>query len=309
MTTSVAVCVFAQSPAAVQDSDYAIGAGDVLNVTIVDYPDLSAKYRVSDAGTIEIPGLKAPILAAGHAASQVSADISKALLAADMLRNPMVHVFVEEYQSRNVTVVGAVTKPSVYALSRNMTVLEVLSLAGGLAPTAGDTVTVIRKEAQGGQGAGSPLNHRYVVELSKLMQGKDVNMMVQPGDVVSVATAPLIYVVGAVNKPGAFPVPNAKGGVTILEAVALAEGVKSIASTSHSFIVRRSEDNLKHEEIPVDLAKAMGPDPGAITLQDSDILYIPDSGAKKSLHVMGQVALQAISGIAIYGIGYRLGTH
>jgi polysaccharide biosynthesis/export protein len=297
----------AQSPA-VETSDYAIGAGDVLNITIADAPDFSGKYRVSDDGTIVIAGLKGPVRAAGHSATEVSAEITKALVAADLIRDPMVHVFVEEYQSRNVTVLGAVQKPSVYALSRSMTVLEVLSMAGGPAPTAGDTLTVIRKPAKSTGSETPGVTQRFVVEMSKLMAGKDVNITVEPGDVVSLSSAPVIYVVGAVNKPGGFPVPNARGGVTVLEALALAEGTKPAAAMKQGVIVHRSEDNVEQQDIPVDLSAVMHRHPTDVKLQDNDILFVPESGTKKTLQVLGQIAIAATTGIAVYGIGYRLGT-
>jgi polysaccharide biosynthesis/export protein len=317
-----AMIAAAQSPAAsaastpatqtqsIAPSDYAIGAGDVLTITIADADDFSGKYRVSDDGAIIIPGLKSPIQAAGHSAAEVSAAITKALVQADLIRDPMVHVFVEEYQSRNITVLGAVQKPSVYPLSRSMTVLEVLSLAGGPTINAGDTLTVIRKPIKTAGSDAPGVTQRFVIEMNKLMAGKDVNMAVEPGDVVTLSSAPVIYVVGAVNKPGAFPVPNARtGGVTVLEALALAEGTKSVAAMTHGVVVHRSEDNIEHQDIPVNLADVMHRRPtNDVKLQDNDILFVPESGSKKTLQALGQIAIAATAGIAVYGIGYRLGT-
>ena len=291
--------------------DYFIGPEDVLTIAVANSPELSGKFRVSEAGYLALPGLPAPVKAEGCTDRELSGRIADALQAAELMRDPLVHVFVEEYHSRTVTVVGAVAKPSVYPLQKPTTLLEVLSLAGGLLPSAGSTAVLVRKDQP--SRAGGPLDSdrplpgkdsRLTIDLTKLMAGKDrsLNVEVRAGDVVSVATAPFIYVVGAVVKPGGFALQDSHSGITVLQALAMAQGLTPVAAGSRSMIVRRSGSGSNQQEIPVDLSKLMAGKLGDQPLESNDILFIPDSKSKKALGKMGQVATQMVGGLAYYGI-------
>jgi len=291
--------------------DYLIGPEDVLMIAVANSPELSGKFRVSEAGYLALPGLPAPVKAEGYTDRELSRKIADALQAAELLRDPMVHVFVEEYHSRIVTVVGAVAKPSVYPLQKPTTLLEVLSVAGGLSPNAGSTAVLVRKDQPSRPGGPSDFDRplpsndsRLTIDLAKLMAGKDpsLNIEVRAGDVVSVAIAPLIYVVGAVVKPGGFVLQDPHSGITVLQALAMAQGLKSIAAGSRSLIVRRLENGSNRQEIPIDVSKLMAGKLGDQPLEPNDILFIPESGAKKALSRTGEVAVQMANGALMYGI-------
>jgi polysaccharide export outer membrane protein len=119
----------------------------------------------------------------------------------------------------------------------------------------------------------------------------------------------VVYVVGAVTKPGGFTMSNPSEGISVMQAIALAEGFRSVASTHHGLIIRQSTSESGRKEIPVDIAQMMSGKDTDMLLAPNDILYIPDSGAKKTLKVMGDIAMATVNGIAIYGVGYRIGTH
>jgi polysaccharide export outer membrane protein len=289
--------------------DYIIGPGDVLTIAVANSPELSGRFRVSEAGYLALPGLAAPVKAEGCTDRELSTRIAEALQAAELMRDPLVHVFVEEYRSRTVTVVGAVAKPSVYPLQKPTTLLEVLSLAGGLSPNAGTTAVLVRKDQPARTGGPSnfdrPLpgsDSTLTIDLAKLMLGKDpsLNVEVRAGDVVSVATAPFIYVVGAVIKPGGFVLQDSDSGITVLQALAMAQGLKPIAAGSRSLIVRRSGSN--RQEIPINVSSLMAGKLGDQPLEPNDILFIPESGTKKALNKTGEIAVQMASGLAMYGI-------
>jgi polysaccharide biosynthesis/export protein len=291
--------------------DYIIGPEDVLTIAVADFPELTGKFRVSEAGYLTLPGLPVPVKAEGCTERELSRKIADALQAAELLRDPMVHVFVEEYHSRTVTVVGAVAKPSVYPLQKPTTLLEVLSLAGGLLPSAGTTAVLVRKDQPSRVGGPSdsdrPLpgnDSTLTIDLAKLMVGKDPssNVEVRAGDVVSVATAPFIYVVGAVVKPGGFVLQDPDSGITVLKALAMAQGLKPIAAGGRSMIVRRSGSGSNQQEIPIDVTKLMAGKLGDRPLEPNDILFIPESGTKKALSKTGEIATQMVSGLALYGI-------
>jgi polysaccharide export outer membrane protein len=194
------------------------------------------------------------------------------------------------------------------------TVLEALSMAGGLTPTAGTDLTILRTESLEPQGPSeakrepSSRQSTIKIDLASLLSGKDPagNAPLQPEDALTVSTAPVVYVVGAVGKPGAFVIQDPNSGLTVLKAVALAEGLKPIASGKHCLIIRRTASSQQPEDIPIDLAKLM-----AHKIQDNhmsfnDILFVSESSSKKNVRAMAQTAQSALVGIATYCIGYRV---
>jgi len=289
--------------------DYTIGPGDVLTITVAEAPEFGGKTRVGDSGSIHLLGMASPVVAEGKSAAQLSADIRQALIDAKQLRDPQVSVFVDEYHGRTVTVLGAVNKPAVYSLQRRTTVLEAISAAGGALPNSGSTATIVRGPASA-EATGTAIGSVQIVNLSRLAEGQDLtaNAEVRNGDIINVSAAQLVYVVGAVTKPGGFVLTNPEEGISASQAVALAEGFTRLASVHRGVIVRQSTSDQARREIPVDLAKMMAGQETDVLLAPNDILYVPDSGAKKTLKVMGDVAMATVNGIAIYGIGYKIGT-
>lgn len=298
-------------------SDYLVGPRDVLTISVADLPEINAgkkddgKFRVTETGYIVLPTLSNPIKAEGLTASEVSERIARALRDADILRDPIVSVYVEEFHSRTVTVLGSVVKPSVYSLAKPTTLLEALSMASGLTPTAGNVVTIIRKnpapeseatKMDSGQLGGSS----RAIDLAKLMLGKDpsLNIEVRDGDTISVSTAPIVYVVGAVNKPGGFALQDPNSGLTILQALAEAQGYNSIAKPKESLIIRRSASGQDRQKISINLQGIMEGKVPDQWLEANDILFVPESGTKKNLRSWGSaIGNGLITGVAIYGLG------
>jgi len=297
-------------------ADYTIGPGDILGITIGDMPDMSGKYRVTDKGYVVLPMLPTPVKAEGLTALGLSKSIGEALRAAELLREPVVNVYVEEVRSRTVLVLGAVQKPSAYPLDKpHVTVLEALSMAGGLLPQAGNTVTVVRKAHQQADlsnvGAGQKTlleDQTLTLDMGKLTTSKDptLNVEVHAGDVISVSTAPAVYVVGAVNKPGGFAILDPAAGVTVLQALAMAEGLTHTASSDRAVIVRQGPGDQQRQEIAFNVAKLMERRTSDMSLQPNDILFVPESRIKKSVARVVAVAVQGAQGAAFYGLGYRV---
>ncbi len=298
-------------PYTVPPADYKIGPGDVLNIICSYVGEIGGKVRVSEQGFIEAPGLPKPIKAAGLSPAELGAQIAEQLKQADIVREPIISVFVEEYHSRTVSVLGAVTKPSIYPLDRPTTILEAISLAGGLLPTAGGSLTLIRK------GHDLPIGHIkgdntvVQIELGKLMAGNDpsLNLKVEAGDVLTVATAPVVYVVGAVVQPGGYVVEDPSSDLTVLQAIAKAQGLKPDASASRAMIIRRGSDGQQRKEIPIDLSGVFKGKGSDLDLQRNDILFVPESGTKRTLQALAQAAISGVAGMATYGAGYRLAGH
>jgi polysaccharide biosynthesis/export protein len=145
------------------------------------------------------------------------------------------------------------------------------------------------------------------VDLPTLVNGRDPsdNILISPNDVISVPRAEMVYVTGNVNKPGAFPL-NEHNGITVLQAISLAEGLKPEASAKNAKVFRPKGDGAEKEEIPVNVSAIMngktvnGKSPD-FTLQARDILFIPDSTSKKAGVRAAEAAVQAVTGMLIWG--------
>ena len=296
-------------------SDYLIGPDDILSIKVMDSWELSGKYRVTEEGYVQVPWLSNQIKAAGLTTLQVSRALGDALKAADLFLGPVVTVLVEEYHGRTVTVLGAVARPSVYPLPKPTTVLELLSMAGGLLPNAGTKLTIAHKTPQI-EGLSETdremlaLQSTVTISLNKLLNGQDLSLNVQvlPGDAVTVSTAPVIFVVGAVARPGGYAVQD-RNEMTTLQALALAGGLTPDAGRSRSLIIRRSTSGQDRRLIPVNLKRLMTGKLPDQYLEANDILFVPESSSRKSLHHMEDLAVNTANTAAVYGIGFRLVPH
>ena len=126
--------------------DYLVGPGDVLSISVYDNEDLTTKVRVSSSGTIVMP-LLGQVEVQGATVNAITDKITR-LLANGYLVNPQVNIFVEEYRSKKVVVLGNVRTPGLIELSGPTNFLELVSKAGGLEKDAGDTATIQRKGGQ-----------------------------------------------------------------------------------------------------------------------------------------------------------------
>jgi polysaccharide biosynthesis/export protein len=297
-----------------QMNEYIIGPEDVLRIDILDVDELSHQYPVSNRGTIYISILSAPVVAAGLTIPQFTESLSKELKDTGMLADPHITITVTESKAHSVAVTGAVKKPQVYQVFSQTTLLDVLSQAEGLADDASSVAIVRRgdiaihilgldkqdKTADGHKGAAL---RTVTVDLKTLMENSNpgVNVAVYPGDRITVPRAGIVYVVGAVNKPGGFAMRSNSHGITALQALALAQDTKPTALSKDTVIIRTDSDGSQgRKQIPVDLKKVIqgkSPDP---MLQAEDILFVPDSAGKRALRRGVEAALQITSGALIY---------
>lgn len=295
---------------------YMIGVGDIIDVRVSNEESLTGRYQVDQSGEIHLPLLSQPIAAAGSTTFALAGKLRDELKKQDILKDPAVTVFIERGMSQNVTLLGAVARPGVYPVEKPTTVLEALSYAGGLQPNAGSTLTITRGERPGmpGSGNASDVNAQteektVVVDLNALATGHEpaANELVRAGDVITVSTAPIVFVVGAVMRPGAFTVSDSQGGMTVLQAVALAEGTTPVASLGKAVVVRQSSNDAERQEIAVKLDDVMEGKATDIVLQANDILFIPESGFKKGFRRITDVAVGMAQQAMGYGLGVRIG--
>jgi polysaccharide export outer membrane protein len=294
-----------------QMDGYLIGPDDVLSVYIMDVPELSRDYRVDSNGTVTIAMLSKPISAAGLTLSQFSDHLSAELKAAGLVSDPHITTSVTQSRLHAVAITGAVKKPQVYPVFTHTTLLDLLSEAEGLSDDAGNTAIVRRGDvAMHSLGQDSKVSRpgqsdpaTVMVDLKQLLESGDphANVDIYPGDRVTVTRAAVIYVVGAVNKPGGFAMRPSSHGMTVLQALALAEDTKGTAKRDQSMIIRNDAQSPEgRKQIPVDLKKILSGKSSDPTLQAEDILFVPDSSSKRALHRGLESVLQAVTGVTIY---------
>lgn len=286
--------------------DYVISPDDVLDVYVVEVVELSRAFRVSSNGTITLPYIPQPLKAAGLTLPQLSSSIREALHTSGVVTNALVTVSVQQSRLHSVSVSGSVKHPQIYPLFGRSTLLDVISQAEGLAPDAGNTAVIRRGEIAARALGVNPEDETGLtsqVDITKMMEVGDrsANVAIYPGDRVTVQRAGIVYVIGAVNKPGGYTIRPNRSGMTVMQAVALAENVKSTARRDQAMIIRvdaQSEDGRK--QIRVNLKEVLAgriPDP---TLQTEDILFVPDSTALKAMQKGLESAVQITTGIIIY---------
>jgi len=156
------------------------------------------------------------------------------------------------------------------------------------------------------QGDPPPLANITTINLNDLMETGDTknNIPLQAGDIVTVPHAGIVYVLGAVNRPGGFVLSNDRAQLTTLKILALAGGMTRIAKSDKAVIVRKDNQGQQHE-VSVDLKKVLHREAEDLQLQPSDILYIPESGAKQTLLRTSELAIALGVGIALYRIAYH----
>lgn len=287
-------------------SNYIIGPEDVLDVDVFNVPELRKTVRVSNDGTIAL-SLLGHVKAAGLTTEQLRDELEEKY-GETYLQNPQVSVYITEYHAQPVSVIGAVERPGLYQLTGPRTLIEVLSMAGGMAKRtsapAGKTLFVTRK---GGFGDLAPAEgmelvapEKLEINITRLLYSHEdaLNIEIQPRDTISITKADVVYVMGDVRKPGGFVLED-RENLTILQALALAEGVLNTAAKGQARIIRETAEGPK-TEIPVDLKKVLAGKSPDMILAANDILFVPNSAAKSALKRGAEAAIGTVSGILIY---------
>jgi len=326
--------------ARVMPHDYVIGNGDLLDLEVFDVKELSREVRVSQTGSIGIPLVPVRLHVAGLTEVQAEQKIAEVLESSGLVSHAEVSVAVKERKSKPITVVGAVSHPMVYQADRPVTLLEVLAEAGGVANDAGDTVIVNRPSQEASSDPWEPpaigpegsapvaapsdtavskssanpaapadppaMSNTITINLNELMESGDAanNIILQAGDIVTVPHSGIVYVLGAVSRPGGFVLANDRGQMTTLKVLALAGGLNSTAKKDHAVIVRKDAQGQQHEVV-VDLKKVMARQAEDVQLQPSDVLYVPDSAARKAMLRTVELGIALGTGIALYRVAYR----
>ncbi len=275
-----------------QPNRYRIGPGEVLDIRILKHPELSREnVRVDEGGMIHMPLIKGDIQAACKTEGELAKDIATGYL--KYYRDPQVDVFVKEYHSREVAVIGAINDQGRYQMQRRIRLLELLTYAKGPSDKAGQTINIVRNpRAQACEETATPAEETagfISLRLNDTLRGEPkANPFVQPGDIVTVPEADQVYVVGNVYHPQALPM---KDPISVSRAVAMAGGPVQDAKTDHVRIIRQTPGTNTKQEIVVNLGAIARKQAEDVALLPNDIVEIPTSTSKSLIRsLLGAVA-------------------
>jgi polysaccharide export outer membrane protein len=236
---------------------YRLGSEDVVRVTVYGHPELTALSRVAEDGSIALPAV-GRISLGGLSAKEAEQKIARLLADKEVVKDAQVGVFVEQYQSKLVSVLGQVARPGVLTITRGSTVTELISQAGGLTEDAGDVAIVTRK--------GRRSDEQIVVDLAALLEGRPdtPEPRVSDGDRIFIPKSERFYVYGEVNRPGAYRLER---GMTVMQALSLAGGL-SDKGTERGMRITRKTDAGGEETIPAQLTQQ---------IRANDVLQVKES--------------------------------
>lgn len=299
-------------PSAHQTSSYLLGEGDLLEIRVFGVEELSSLVRIGSRGSISLPLL-------GHvdAAGLTKEDLEQALAAKlsdlRLVRDPQVTVFLKEYRSQAIHVLGAVNKPGQYVITSSMRLIDAISLAGGLDPLRSGSTVLVKHQSTGESGLAPTLaqepgdpNSVETVDLKALMERVDpeLNILLRSGDVVQVLErkSEVFYVVGDVNRAGVFEYPSqGKRDLLVSQALAMAGGPARTAKTKAGLLVRYGPDG-ERQQLAVDLGAILKGKRKDFPVRPNDIIFIPGSTFKSLAAAFTQAAPWAVSNSLVYGL-------
>lgn len=309
------------------DEDYKVAPSDVIEVIVDDAPELSVRYRINTSGNIPLRYLGSTAVA-GMNCDEIAKYIADGLRG-KYLKDPKVFVSVYQYNSRSFFIQGAVRAPGVYVIEGRPSLFKLITIAGGLQENHGANAYIFReikakpeKLELGGKGKLTGESEKddklaKIVDNAKGTEG-DVqiegdndydlitaniggilrgrltnNTYIQPSDVVYIPPADVFYVAGEVRSPGQYPL---KLGVTLRQALSLAQGAPFKAALNRGIIFREDPATGKFTEIAVDMGAVQSGKKEDMQILPNDIVYVPNSAVKS---VSGAL-LNALATTAIF---------
>jgi len=267
-----------------------IAPGDLLHITVFDVPEMTQEVRVGANGKAQL-ALIGDIALAGMTGQEAAETIARELRNKKLLLSPQVNVLVKEFASQGVSVTGEVQHPGIYQVLGSRTLLDLISMAGGLTNLADTRITVQRRGAA---------EEKVTVKLKTDDPEASLanNVQIYPGDLILVPRAGIVYVLGDVNRPGGFVMQDS-GKITLLQVLAQAGGASRTASLNKAVLMRKNTQGYVSTKLQVGRIER-GQDPD-LELHANDILFVPNNRLKNVLSGTQGVA-SAIGSASIYAV-------
>ena len=292
----LALTPHAQQPA---DDRYRIGPGDVLDIRVYNRPQLSREaVRVEGNGMIRMPLIENEIQAACRTEGELAKEIATGY--AKYYKNLQVDVFIKEYHSKQVAVIGAVNEQSRFELQRRVRLLELLTYAKGPSPKAGQTINIVHSTMP------SPCKQTDDTDttaafssykLSDVLQGDPkANPYVEAGDIITLPEADQVYIVGNVFMPLTIPL---REPITLTRAIAMAGGLKQDTRKDKIRVLRQEPGTSVRKEIMVDLYAIEKKRSEDLALVANDIIDVPTSAGKSLLRSLIQGVVPGVGQLPV----------
>ena len=264
-----------------------IGPGDLLEVNVMDTPEMEQQVRVADDGSVPLAYIGSVHLA-GQTPAAAAVTIEQTLLQKKVMYKPQVTVRMMEMATQDVSVLGQVRTPGTYAITTPQTILKVLSLAGGLSETADRNITIKRNRT------GEQIKYFVANDADQALASVPI---VDPGDTVLVARVPVVYVMGDVSRPGEYALATNDAQASLLQVIAMAGSANHTSKQSRVRLIRTTDHG--QVEMPVRLDQMEEGKQPPLMLQANDIIYVPFSWLKNA--AMGTATIAAsTAGAAVY---------
>jgi polysaccharide biosynthesis/export protein len=265
-----------------------IGPGDLLHVSVLREPELERRARVRDSGDVSLP-LIDNVHVLGLTPAEAATAIAEKYQHENLLKHPEVSVLIEEYATQAVVVLGQVVRPGPVQLATPRSLVDVLSMAGGLTEAADRHIMIKRSGMTGKDG-----ETLQVFLPNDAAQALNADVMIHPGDTIIVPKAGIVYVLGDVGRPGGYLMQN-DSKLTVLEAIAMAAGASKTASDRRIHLVHNADGQYVELDLPLRaMEKGKQPD---VPLHANDVLYVPFSFTKNV--AMGTTSILAAASTAL----------
>lgn len=270
-----------------------LAPGFLVSLAVLDDDDFVGEFRVDEDGKITVPQL-GPVRVLGETASEARQQIAGLLVSRGLMKDPQVDLRIVEYVPPEVTIIGEVESPGMFPLLAPMNLQDVLATAGGATVLAGDRI-----EITSGKNNRKPIIVHYSgqMDTAKLKQ-----TLVNPGDTVQVMRAGVIYVLGAVNRPGGY-IMQENGHLSVLEAMSIAGGTAVTASTGSVYIMRKNGDNST-VWFKLPYKKMTRGEASDVPLQKNDVLFVSTSRFKATFTSTQGILASAASASIYAGVIY-----
>ncbi|RTL52743.1 MAG: polysaccharide export protein EpsE [Rhodocyclaceae bacterium] len=258
LLASLLCFLFLAGGANADESEYVLGAGDIVRITVFQNPDLTVDTRVSETGMITYP-LVGAVPLGGLTIGAAEQKIAQMLRDGGFVQQPQVNILVQQVRGNQVAVLGQVGRPGRFPLEQaNSKISDLLALAGGINPGGSDVLILI------GQRDGKPYRLELDVASMFLDNQPEQDVQVRGGDIIYVHRAPLVYVYGEVQHPGAFRIERQ---MTVRQALVLGGGATLRGTLRGVRLYRRNKDG-KMEKLEPDLDDPVNSD---------DVIYVRES--------------------------------
>ena len=285
----------------IRDDRYRIGYQDTIDIQVFRQPGLSQRVNVNSDGTIHLYRLKEPVVAVCKTERELADDIAAAY-SKEYLRNPEVNVVAVEQRSQSFAIIGAVKKPGNYYVNRQIHLLELLALAEGQSEDAGSRILVARTGSTSHCSMNETVNPdgslgdsislldytlKDIIELKK-------TLILKPGDIVSVASADVVFVYGNVNKQGQVTM---REPLTLTQAMASSEGLKPATRKDNMLVLRQKPGSIEREEFIFDLREIDQRKVADPILEPNDVVAVGEDRTKSILNSIGKSLTNGIPSI------------